>query len=200
VIVALSVLAVLVVLAVISEVIWPLCHRRKGRHRGVFPKRHWLELTGGGYLLRDEIEAKGVTRHRGKYVEKPEWKRPGPPWFITPQGNLIYTGKVTFRPLAPQNGVATLTMTPSGGIASLPALIGGPVGEPPPVITTDTCQRIQAHLEAQREQEIRDVVNDELNSTPIYTGLRYAGVGGNDTDISGCSAVRPAVADEPVGG
>lgn len=50
-----------------------------------------------------------------------------------PDGSITWTGNVTFTgatdPLS--TGVATLTLTPSGGVSNLPALVNGTPGMPP---------------------------------------------------------------------
>lgn len=102
-------------------------------------------------------------QHHGEYVEKPQWRKKKPDTLL---GNsLIWQGTVASN-IVPQLDVATIDSfwltPPENAIATLPILIGGP----------------------DNESYIRDIVNDELNATPIYTGIKYGRFGDSDIDLA----------------
>lgn len=102
-------------------------------------------------------------QHRGEYVEKPEWKPS--PWKQLDNGILIWNRPVTLKiGNAVPTGVATLSLTPDDGALTIPALIG-PARVP-------------------GEEEIREYINHELCSTPIFTGLKYGRFGDSDFDMA----------------
>lgn len=98
-------------------------------------------------------------QHRGEYVEKPEWRAPvetewaSPPWTQLSNGTLLWDDNITISNVVPR------------GSLTIPALLGPP--GPPDV---------------PGEEEIREYINHELCSTPIFTGLKYGGFGDSDFD------------------
>jgi hypothetical protein len=149
--------------------------RTKGRHRGRFEyPRRWPGVVNTGL-------------HRGKYMEKPEWitHKGGT---TVPKGWMVWNGKVTL-PMATTHS-AVLTLSPSEGLNTLPALIG-----PDPVVLEPAMELVRARQEDQRKQEIRDLIDNELAATPIYTGMRYGRFGDSDIDRADREPVCPPVAD-----
>lgn len=149
----------------------------RGRHRGKF--RLGIPWPRG-------IRTHGF--HRGEYVEKPEWKTPRPKltrtrwygnWGIVDDGSLRFMGTITLPSAAPIESGVAVVVTPNDGAANLPALIEDPEA---------------------REEEIRHVVQGELASTPIYSGLRFGRFGDSHFDIAEPAPVCPPVADESAGG
>lgn len=127
--------------------------------------------------------------HRGEYVENPEWRMPRPRWrkpgWQIKDGYLEWGGSVHIGNVAHQSEVATLTLTPTGGLTEMPAI----------TLPQGSLGPDEALSE---EQRIRDIVNAELAATPIYTGVKYGRVGswGDVTiDRTDTVAVRPVVED-----
>lgn len=124
-----------------------------GRHDGIYGWKlpSWAGVTEGV--------------HRGEYVPKSEWFRPRPrlPWkrgLQIEDGNLVWEGVTYIAPCTAENlGSAFITITPDAGVINIPAFTQGP------------------DEDAAQEQRIRDIVNDELASTPVYSALRFEDYG-----------------------
>lgn len=79
-------------------------------------------------------------RHRGEYVEDPRWR--SYPYSVGPltyhEGGIVtWDTTVKFSGPTSQTDVPTWTvaLAPPGGLTSLPALVPGVPGEPPPMLT-----------------------------------------------------------------
>lgn len=71
-------------------------------------------------------------QHRGEYQPQSRWRRPRTSWrrpttglSVLADGSLVWNGTVQFLSLAnEETGIATLTLTPTDGIGTLPAIVG----------------------------------------------------------------------------
>lgn len=109
-------------------------------------------------------------RHRGKYQPKASWSpQPDEKTF---GDYFIWNGSCTISNVFSDSDppMMTATLEVPEGLCTIPALTGHP-----------------------DEQEVRDIVQDELAATPIYTGIRYGGFGDLDIDRADNSDLRLTV-------
>ena len=119
-------------------------------------------------------------RHRGEYVEKPEWLTPREPWYgrgftFRPDGSIVWRGRVTLA--EPATGREVAVIVPRDSVSNLPALVEDGHG-----------------------QETRRIVREELAATPIWADLRCGGWGDLDFDRVDNGVLCGVVAAEPIGG
>lgn len=119
-----------------------------------------LTLVPVGYY---EWDARTGGSHRGVYAPKPRWTQTyegdgsGVMLADVLQGSVIWTGSVMFPDSVSDTATATLTMTPSEGLLTLPLLCG----EPPPPLTDAMLEEIYAGVEA-RNREVREAEIERL--------------------------------------
>jgi hypothetical protein len=149
---------------------------RPGRHRGVFA---WDRVTNPLFKYR------GLGGfHRGRYVEDPSWrlgrvKLPAKKGMTQlADGSIVFNGTVTLgNKFDPDVGVVTL-FPPAGMVTVPPLIVPGVVPGQPPEWSSENIQKLAEFYQREScERAVREVVQDELASTPVWTGLRYGSWG-----------------------